>query len=222
MTPPCRTKKGKFTSCKKLSKKKKSSRKSNGKKSMYRLTPISTSPHAWKLVSGKKPKKSSRSEKKSKKDKSSRRKGRPMSTSPRALKLTGKRTKSSSRGSRKSVKIPRAPRAPAGPGGIIRPGYYGRVSRPPPVGLPSQMPKELCWTNKNQEECTKRPVCRWDSKNSNCYSVKKGGRAAALKLGGPTSGLPLSVCGTQPQSTCDFTYGCQWSQKGKVCIPRKD
>ena len=137
-----------------------------------------------------------------------------------------KKRKTSTHSRRKSYsrKVPRAPRAPSSPGGILRPGYYGRVSRPPPafIPAPSGMSGNLCWTNRNKQSCDSRKSCVWDKSSEACISSRRGGRAAALRLGGSAGKLPTSVCGTtSTKSDCNSVHGCRWSDKGKVCVPKK-
>jgi hypothetical protein len=121
---------------------------------------------------------------------------------------------------RKYYEVPNAPGMPMAPGGILRPGYYGRVSRPPPAILPapSGVPGELCWTNRSKESCNGRPACIWDNDTGDCVSKRRGGRTASMRLGVPAGGFPSSVCATANTSNdCQNIQGCRWSKRENLC-----
>lgn len=206
MPTPCRNKRGKFVAC---SKKKKGSRKRKEKESRSSRT--------------KKAKESRSRTRKSKESRSRTKKGK-VSRRKTAGKMSTSKKMTPQSYYRKVVRhVPTAPMAPSFQAkGILRPGYYGRVSHPPPAAKAPGAPENLCWTNRNKESCNKRLPCAWDDASGNCVSRRKGGRIAASRLGMPAGKLPLSVCGTaSTQPACDSVYGCRWSEKGNVCVPKK-
>lgn len=219
MPAPCRNKRGKFVSCGKKKTGSRKSKKEKESKSRSRKAKESRS------LMKKKPSSLSRRKTAMKTSKTKTPKTKtPKMKTPKMKKTKKPKTKTPPY-YRKVVRyVPTAPDAPSyQTRGILRPGYYGRVSRPPPAPMSApQMPEHLCWSNKNKESCNKRLPCAWNESTNSCGSRRKGGRAAAFHLGGPGRNVPLSVCGTAgSQSECDSVHGCRWSSKGNVCVPKK-